>query len=437
MQTWSFRGSGEPAWVIASSNACERLGPDPRRALGPAAIRAASTGRTHDRTRPMLHRRKKALVNQAPSTHDPKRTSGSIPCCGCEAGSALFKALGLAGTIRLLLSQGTDMRRRDFLKALSGAAMAPLVWPNDALAQQARPSTTIGFLGATTPTIWSANVTAFQNRLRELDWIDGRNVSIEYRWAQGRDDRYAEFASEFVQRKVDIIVTAGTTAVIALKKATSAIPIVFAAAGDPVRTGLVSSLSRPGGNVTGLSNLQTDLGGRRLSLLREIQPNVKRVAVLGNVDSPLIALEMEGVKEDGARLGLETFKLHVTKAEEIVPAIQSLKGVADALYICSDPFLTTYRVRINTLAIAQKLPTVNAFREYVVAGGLLSYGPNFPDLFRRSADYVDKILRGAKPADIPVEQPVKFDLVINNTTATAIGLTIPEQFLMRADEVIE
>jgi putative ABC transport system substrate-binding protein len=329
------------------------------------------------------------------------------------------------------------MRRRDFLKALSGAAMAPLVWPNDALAQQVRPSKTIGFLGAATPTIWSANVTAFQNRLRELDWIDGRNVSIEYRWAQGRDDRYAEFASEFVQRKVDIIVTAGTTAVIALKKATSAIPIVFAAAGDPVRTGLVSSLSRPGGNVTGLSNMQTDLGGRRLSLLREIQPNVKRVAVFGNVDSPLIALEMEGVKEDGAKLGLETFKLHVTKAEEIVPAIQSLKGVADALYICSDPFLTTHRVRINTLAIAQKLPTVNAFREYVVAGGLLSYGPNFPDLFRRSADYVDKILRGAKPADIPVEQPVKFDLVINNTTAIAIGLTIPEQFLMRADEVIE
>jgi ABC-type uncharacterized transport system substrate-binding protein len=273
--------------------------------------------------------------------------------------------------------------------------------------------------------------------LRELDWIDGRNVSIEYRWAQGNDDRYAEFASEFAQRKVDIIVTAGTTAVIALKKATSAIPIVFAAAGDPVRTGLVSSLSRPGGNVTGLSNQQTDLGGRRLALLREILPSMKRVAVLGNFGSPLIALEMEGVKEDGAKLGLETFKLEVTKAEEIVPGLQGLNGVADALYICSDPFLTTYRVRINTLAIAQKLPTINAFREYVVAGGLLSYGPNFPDLFRRSADYVDKILRGAKPADIPVEQPVKFDLVINNTTAKAIGLIIPEQFLLRADEVIE
>jgi len=329
------------------------------------------------------------------------------------------------------------MRRREFLTILSGSAMAPLIRLDAALAQQPRNSPTIGFLGTTTPTIWSANVSAFQNRLRELDWIDGRNVSIEYRWAEGHYDRYAAFAGEFAQRKVDVIVTAGTTAVIALKKVTSAIPIVFAAAGDPVRTGLVSSLSRPGGNVTGLSNQQTDLGGRRLSLLLEILPKLKRVAVLGNVESPLIALEMEAVKEDAAKLGLETFRLEVTKAEEIVPGIKALTGVADALYICSDPFLTTYRVRINTLAIAQKLPTINAFREYVVAGGLMSYGPNFPDLFRRSADYVDKILRGAKPADIPVEQPVKFDLVINNTTAKAIGLTIPEQFLLRANEVIE
>jgi ABC-type uncharacterized transport system substrate-binding protein len=231
------------------------------------------------------------------------------------------------------------MRRREFLTILSGAAVVPLIWPDHAHAQQPRNSPTIGFLGTTTPTIWSANVTAFQNRLRELDWMEGRNVSIEYRWAQGRDDRYAEFAGEFAQRKVDIIVTAGTTAVLALKKATSTIPIVFAAAGDPVRTGLVNSLSRPGGNVTGLSNLQTDLGGRRLALLREIVPSVQRVAVLGNTESPLIALEMEGVKEDGAKLGLETFKLEVTKAEEIVPGLQALNGVADALYICSDPFL--------------------------------------------------------------------------------------------------
>ena len=315
--------------------------------------------------------------------------------------------------------------------------MAPMIRPDVALGQQPHKSPTIGFLGTTTPTIWSANVAAFQNRLRELDWIDGHNVTIEFRWGRGRDDRYAELADELAQQKVDIIVTAGTTAVIAVKKVTSTIPIVFAAAGDPVRTGLVSSLSRPGGNVTGLSNLQTDLGGRRLALLREVLPGLKRVAVLGNVDSPLITLEMEGVQADGTKLGLETFRLEVTKAEEIVPRIEAVNGIADALYICSDPLLTTYRTRINTLAIAQKLPTINAFREYVVAGGLMSYGPNFPDLFRRSADYVDKILRGAKPADIPVEQPVKFDLVVNNTTAKALGLAIPEQFLLRANEVIE
>ena len=177
--------------------------------------------------------------------------------------------------------------------------------------------------------------------------------------------------------------------------------------------------------------------GSRLALLREVLPSLKRVAVLGNVDSPLITLEMEGVQADGTKLGLETFRLEVTKAEEIVPRIEAVNGIADALYICSDPLLTTYGTCINTLAIAQKLHTINAFREYVVAGGLMSYGPNFPDLFRRSADYVDKILRGAKPADIPVEQPVKFDLVVNNTTAKALGLTIPEQFLLRANEVIE
>ena len=296
---------------------------------------------------------------------------------------------------------------------------------------------TIGFLGTTTPTIWSANVAAFLLRLRELGWVDGRNVTIEYRWAAGRDERYAELAAELVQRKVDVIVTAGTTAVMAVKKATSTSPIVFAAAGDPVRTGLVASLARPGGNVTGLSNLQTDLGGRRLELLRQVVPGLKKVAVLGNVDSRLITLEMEGVQAAASKLGLQTSRHEVTKAEDIAPAIEALHGVADALYVCSDPFLTTHRVRIHTLAVSAKLPTMNAFREYVVAGGLMSYGPNFPDLFRRSGDYVDKILRGAKPADIPVEQPVKFDLVINNTTAKALGLKIPESFLLLANEVIE
>jgi putative ABC transport system substrate-binding protein len=312
------------------------------------------------------------------------------------------------------------------------------IGPCSAPAQQAGKVPIVGFLGATTPTIWSPNVNAFSNRLRELGWIDGRNVIIEYRWGEGRDDRYAQLAAEFVERKVDVIVTAGTTAVIAVKKATPTIPIVFAAAGDPVRTGLVASLARPGGNVTGLSNLQTDLGGRRLELLREIVPRIRKVAILGNVDSPLIKLEMDDVEAAARALGLQAVKLEIRKADDIVPGIEGLKGASvDALYVCTDALLTTHRVRINTLAIGQKLPTMNAFREYVTAGGLVSYGPNFPDLFRRSADYVDKVLRGAKPADIPVEQPVKFDLVINTTTAKALGISVPEAFLLRANEVIE
>jgi putative ABC transport system substrate-binding protein len=329
------------------------------------------------------------------------------------------------------------LRRREFLVLLPGAAAA-LGWPHSVSAQRRQVRVrTIGFLGATTPTIWSANLAAFNQRLRELGWIEGSNLAIEYRWAQGRDDRHAELAADLVRHKVDIIVTAGTTAVLAVKKATSTIPIVFAAAGDPVRTGLVASLARPGGNVTGLSNLQTDLGGRRLALLRDVVPGLKRLAVLGNTDSPLISLEMNGVQASAEKLGLETLKIEVTRAEDIGPRIEALRDKADALYVCSDPFLTTHRVRINTLAISVRLPTMNAFREYVVAGGLMSYGPNFPDLFRRSGDYVDKIFRGARPTDIPVEQPIKFDLVVNNTTARALGLSIPESFLLRANEVID
>ena len=327
------------------------------------------------------------------------------------------------------------MRRRDFIKVIAGSAAA--AWPLAVRAQQPGKRPTIGFLGATTPTIWSAFVSAFLMRLRELGWTDGQNITIEYRWAEGRESRYTQFAAELVQRNVDIIVTAGTPAVLAVMKATSTIPIVFAAAGDPVQTGLVSSLARPGGNVTGLSNQQADLGGLRLELLREIVSGLKRVAVLGNVNSPNVTLEMNSVLAAATKLGFEAFRLEVRQTEDIDAGMESLKGRADALYICSDPLVTTHRVRINTLAVSQKLPTMNAFREYVQAGGLMSYGPNFPDLFRRAAEYVDKILRGAKPADLPVEQPTKFDLVINLTTAKALGLTIPEQFLLRANEVIE
>jgi len=324
------------------------------------------------------------------------------------------------------------MRRREFIAFVSGTAVA---WPLTARAQKSGKVPTVGFLGATTPSVWSAFVAAFLQRLRELGWIDGSTVAIEYRWAQGRDELYAEFAAEFVRLKVDVIVTAGTDATIALKKATSEIPIVFAAVGDPVGTGLIASLAHPGGNVTGLSNEQADLAGYRLELLHEVVPSVRRVALLGNIGSPLILLEMKAAEEAAPKLGLDVFRLGVRKTEDIESAIESVKDRADALYVCTDPLISTNRVRINILAIGEKLPTVNSFREYVQAGGLISYGPNFPDLFRRAGDFVDKILRGVKPADLPVEQPVKFDLMINTTTAKVLGLTIPEKILVRASEV--
>jgi putative ABC transport system substrate-binding protein len=329
------------------------------------------------------------------------------------------------------------LRRRDLVALLGGAVLAPILCPLSARAQQRSNLPTIGFLGATTPTVWSAFVSAFLNRLRELGWIDGSNIAIEYRWAQGREERYVEFAGEFIRLKVDVILTSGTGPVLAVKKATSTIPIVFAAAGDPVGTGLVASLARPGGNVTGLSNQQTDLAATRLALLREVVPSLRRVGVVGNVNTPNVTLEMNEVQATAAKIGLEVVRLEIKKPEDIVPGIEALKGRVDGLYVCTDPLITTYTVPINTLAAAEKLPTMYAFREYVRSGGLMSYGPNFPDLFRRSADYVDKILRGAKPADLPVEQPVKFDLIINLTTARALGLTIPEAFLLRANEVIE
>jgi putative ABC transport system substrate-binding protein len=325
--------------------------------------------------------------------------------------------------------------RRKFIAWLCVAALASVFTPFPASAQNKLP--TIGFLGATTPTVWSPFVNAFLQRMRELGWVDGRNVNIDYRWAEGREDRYAEIAAEFVRRKVDIIVTSGTGPVIAAKKATSEIPIVFAAAGDPVGTRLVDSLARPGGNVTGLSNQQTDLAGQRLALLHEFAPHAWRVAVLGNVNSANVALEMDAVVAAAPQLGLDVVLLKIGKAADIGEGLDEFKGLVDALYICTDPLLTQYRVRINTFAISEKLATIYAFREYVLAGGLMSYGPNFPDLFRRAGDYVDKVLRGVKPADIPIEQPIKFDLVINGTTAKTLGLKVPETILVRANEVIE
>jgi putative ABC transport system substrate-binding protein len=324
------------------------------------------------------------------------------------------------------------VKRREFI-TLAGAAAA--VWPLAARAQQAKPPT-IGFLVTGTPSSHGQWFAALAQRLRELGWVDGRTIAIEYRWAEGRPERYAEIAAEFVQRKVDVIVTGGS-AVPAAKQATSIIPIVFPVATDPVGAGYVASLARPGGNVTGLSQQRTDTAGKRLELLREVVPDLRRLAIMANVGNPGTMLEMGEVQAVARALGLEAARLELQRADDITPAFEALKGRANALYVCSDPLVNANRSRINTLALAARLPTMHGFREYVEVGGLMSYGPSFPDLYRRAAEFVDKILRGAKPADIPIEQPTKFDLIVNLTTAKALGLEVPPTLLARADEVIE
>ena len=325
------------------------------------------------------------------------------------------------------------MRRREFIALFGGAAAA---WPLASYAQQGAKQPTIGFLGTTTPSAWTQLVAAFVQRLGELGWIEGRTIAVEYRWAEGRDERFAEIAAEFVRLKVDVIVTSGT-ALLAAKRATSVIPIVFAVANDPVGSGFVASLARPGGNITGLSLQSTDLAGKRLELLREVVPRFRRLAIMADTGNPGAVLEMAAVQTAARAFGLEVAMLEIRRAEDIALAFETLKDSVNALYIETDALIFTHRIRINTLALAARLPTMHGVRAYVEAGGLMSYGPNYPDLFRRAADYVDKILRGEKPGDIPVEQPTKFDLVVNLTTAKALGLTVPPSLLARADEVIE
>ena len=326
------------------------------------------------------------------------------------------------------------MKRRAFITLLGGAAAA---WPIAARAQQTAKLPTIGYLGTATPATQGQWAAAFVQRLRQLGWIENRNVAIEYRWAEGRSERFVEIATEFVQLKVDLIVASTTPAVIAAKQATAAIPIVFATVNDPVSTGLVASLARPGGNLTGLSNQLGDTASKRLELLREIVPGLRRLGIWANVGNPGTVLEMGEVQAAARTLALEVVTLEIRRAEDIGPAFEGAKGRADALYVAADPLANSNRVRINTLALAARLPTMQGVREYVEAGGLMSYGANIADGYRRAADYVDKILRGAKPGDIPVEQPTKFDLVINLTTAKALGLTIPDKLMALADEVIE
>ena len=324
------------------------------------------------------------------------------------------------------------MRRREFITLVGGGLV---LWPLNARAQQPGKLPTIGFLGADEAAFapWTA---AFVTRLRELGWIEGRTISIEYRWSEGRAERYAEIAAEFVRLKVDVIVTVGS-AVPIVKQATTAIPIVFAVGIDPVASGLVASLAKPDGNVTGLSIQAADLASKRVEILREVVPGLRRLAVITNADNAQPALEAKETLAAARTLGLEVTALEIRRAADVAPAFQALRGQADALYVVIDQLTVANRTRILTFALSARLPTITSIRDFVKDGGLISYGPSYPDLFRHSADFVDKILRGAKPGDIPVEQPTKFELVVNLTTAKALDLNIPESFLLRADEVIE
>jgi putative ABC transport system substrate-binding protein len=321
--------------------------------------------------------------------------------------------------------------RRQLLAALASAA----AWPLATGAQQAGKLPTIGFLGTNAST-WSPWAAAFVQRLRELGWIEGRTVAIEYQWAEARPERYAEIAAEFVRRTVDVVVTSGA-AIAAVKQATAVIPVVFAIATDPVGSGYVASLARPAGNVTGLSAQMTDLAGKRLGLLREAIPRLRRLAIIVGVGDPAAVLEMHEVQAAARTLGVEAEPLEIRRAEDIAPAFEALKAQADALYVVAGPTATANRTRILTFALSARLPTIFNNRDWVQAGGLISYGPNIQDLFRRAAELADKILRGTKPGDIPVEQPTKFELVINLTTARALGLTVPPTLLALANEIIE
>jgi putative ABC transport system substrate-binding protein len=322
------------------------------------------------------------------------------------------------------------MQRREFISLLGGAATA---WPLAARAKPADKVPTIGFMGNTASRYTSFSA-AFAGRLQELRWIEGRTVTIEYRWSEGRLDRVAEIAAEFVRLKVDLIVAYGSAGA-TLKQATASIPIVLVPALDPVGLGLVASLSHPGGNVTALSLQASDTAGKRLGLLRDTVPKLGRLGILFDGGTAAAVQEKGEVQAAARTLGLEVVPLEIRRAEDIASAFDAFKG--DALYVTETSLIFANGKTITTLALNAGLPTIFTNAETVRAGALMSYGPDFPALFRRAAEIVDKILRGTKAGDIPVEQPTKFDLVINLKTAKALGLAVPDKLLALADEVIE
>jgi putative ABC transport system substrate-binding protein len=322
-------------------------------------------------------------------------------------------------------------------RQLTTVAIAALVLSfGSAEAQQAR-TPRIGFLVASSPSAFAARNQAFQQRIRELGWIEGTNVASEYRYADGNRDRLPELAAELVRLDVNAIITIGPADTHAAKQATAKIPIVMAADSDPVETGFVATLARPGGNITGLSTLSPEMSGKQLELLQEIAPTISRVSVLGNSTEPGNVAVLKGMRLAASATGLQLQVLDVRGADDIETAFSaSKKNRADSLIVLRNFVLSAHRKKVIDFALKSQLPSIFVTSEWVSAGGLMFYGPDLADLARRAANYVDKILKGAKPADLPVEQPTKFELVINLKAAKQIGLTIPPNVLARADKVI-
>ena len=326
------------------------------------------------------------------------------------------------------------MQRREFITLLSGIVAALAT----ARAQQPAKIPRIGFLGNSTATMEANLIGPLRDGLRELGYEEGRNVIIEFRWADGKYDQFPALVAELLAAKVDVIITAGTPATLAIKKATSTVPLVFIAVGDPVGTGVVPNLGRPGGNITGLSSIAPDLEGKRLELLREVVPKLSHVAFFLNPANAFHTASMRQARVAAQSLGIKLQPMEVNKSEQLDGAFASIvKEKPDALLILADRIFLHNRKRMMEFAIQQRLPSVNAYRELVEAGGLISYGPSYEDMHRRAAVYVDKILKGTKPADLPIEQPTKFTLLINLKTAKTLGLTVPPTLVARADELIE
>jgi putative tryptophan/tyrosine transport system substrate-binding protein len=328
------------------------------------------------------------------------------------------------------------MRRREFITLLGGAAVA---WPRAARAQQRRKLFRIGYLGISSPSLEPHYVEAFRQKLRELGHVDGEGIAIEYRWAEGQDSRLPKLAGELVRLKPDVIVTTGTPGTLAAIQATKTVPIVMASSADPVASGLVSSLARPSGNVTGFTILGPELEGKRLELLLQTVPGLSRLAILWNPSNPGIVSYFETVRNAGRNLRISLDPvMEVRRADELDNAFTVIAGARpQALAVIADRFLLANRKQIVDFAAVTRLPSMYPYREYVDAGGLMSYAPSNIELFRGAATYVDKILKGAKPGELPIQEPTKFELVLNLNTAKTLGLAVPPTVIARADEVIE